>query len=99
MVEECFVRGEQQEAERRCPRNLQSCRDGRPPRGCPMGGEVLAEDQNVVHVDKTERKLPQERWNVFPAFQSPKGMYRNSKIPNGVMMAVFWMSSKAMETW
>ena len=33
-----------------------------------------------------------KRWNVIPAFFSPKGIQRNSKRLNGVMMAVFFTS-------
>ena len=36
--------------------------------------------------------LSMKRWNVIPAFFSPKGMRRNSKRPKGVMMAVFFTS-------
>ena len=33
-----------------------------------------------------------KRWKDMPAFFNPKGMRRNSKRPNGVMIAVFFTS-------
>ncbi len=33
------------------------------------------------------------RWKVLPVLRSPKVRRRNSKRPNGVMMAVFKMSA------
>ena len=50
-----------------------------------MGTEVLGENQNVIHIDKT--------------FLKPKGILRNSNIPKGVMMAVLWMSEADIGTW
>jgi len=38
-------------------------------------------------------------WEVWPDFRRPKGILRNSKSPNGVMMAVFHMLSPSTGTW
>ena len=38
-------------------------------------------------------------WKILPALQSPIGIHRNLYIPKGVMMEVFWMSSRATGTW
>ena len=58
-----------------------------------VGGEVLGEDQDIIHVDETEGKFTQNKVNhalkVFPAFRSTKDILKNSNIPKGVTMAVF----------
>ncbi len=38
-------------------------------------------------------------WKVWEAFRKPNGILRNSNEPNGVVIAVFGMSSGATGTW
>ena len=68
-----------------------------------MGTDVLGGNQNVIHIDKTEREVSKNllhhSWNVWSAFLKPKESLRNSSIPNGVMMEVFWMSEADIGTW
>ena len=54
-----------------------------------MRGEVVAKDEDVVHVHKA----------VLPAFLRLNGITKISNILKGVMMAIFWMSSCMTGTW
>ena len=51
-----------------------------------------------VNVEKIQSSL-MNRWNVCAAWRRPKFMKGNSTSPNGVVMAVFGMSSSATGIW
>ena len=55
-----------------------------------------AGDKQVVQVGIGEGEAAQylvdKRWKVWAALRRPNGMRRNSKRPNGVVMAVFGTS-------
>ena len=52
-----------------------------------MGGEILAKDENVVNVDKTEGKLTQDKVHHMlkgvPSILEAKGYPQKLKHPNG----------------
>ena len=52
-----------------------------------VGGEVLGEDQDIIHVD--ERKLTQDTIHHVlkgvTSFRNLKGILKNLKIPKGVI--------------
>ena len=48
---------------------------------------------------RSHRILSINRWNVWAALESPNGMYGNLNKPNGVITAVFSMSSGATGIW
>ena len=67
-----------------------------------VGGPVLAEDEDVVEVDEDEghsiKTLSIILWNVWAAFRRPNGIFKNSKRPKGVTIAVLRMSVAAIGT-
>ena len=61
-----------------------------------------AGDENIVDVTETEVQTSQNLIHeplVWAAFLRPKGIRKNSNSPNGVVMAVFGMSSSSTGIW
>ena len=52
-----------------------------------VGGKILAEDKDIIHVYKTEGNLTQDKVHLalkgVPAFRRPKGILKNLNIPKG----------------
>ena len=75
---------------------LASCIGGRPP------GEILAKDENIIKVDKTEGTLTQDdvhhTLKGVPSISEAKVHPQKLEHSNGVTIAVFCMSSKATAT-
>ncbi len=65
-----------------------------------VGPVLLKKTPSSSKKEKTNSRpikiLSLSRWKACAAFLRPKAMNKNSHNPNGVAIAVFWMSSSAM---
>lgn len=68
---------------------------------CSSGPRLATKRSSMYAKTKSspEHTWLTKRWKVCAAFRKPNGILTNSNNPNGVMMAVFGMSSSATGIW